>query len=108
MNAGDHMLHAWAVDFADFRGGHSCKEPIIVLARNTDDAARIGLEWWRAGAGPNDFPERNMVTSVRLVAWVAIADKRAEVAEVPGAIVLLYDDETEQEDDENIKDCLLS
>lgn len=108
MNAADHMLHAWAVDFADLRGGKPSDDPIIVLARNAEDAASIGLEWWRAGAGPNEDPERNMVTSVRLVAWVAIADERAEVAEVTGGITLLYDDEAEQEDDENIKGYLLS
>lgn len=107
MNAGDHMLHAWAVDFADFRGGKPTDDPIIVLARNTEDAARIGLDWWRACAGPNEVPEKNMVTLVRLVAWVAIADERAEVAEVPGAIALLYDDQAEQEDDEGIKGYLL-
>lgn len=91
MSTADHMLHAWAVDFAALQGGNPGKDPIIVLARNTEDAARIGLEWWRAGVGPNEDPERNMVTSVRLVSWVTIADGRAAIAEVPGGITLEYD-----------------
>lgn len=96
MNAVDHMLHAWAVDFADLRGGIPSGDPIIVLARNVEDATRIGLDWWRAGAGPCENSERNMVTSVRLVAWVAVADERAEIIEVTGGITLVYDEEAEE------------
>jgi len=89
-------LHAWAVGLTPWRGGLVSGETITVLARSAEDAGRIGLAWWRAGVGPNEDPGKNMVASVRLLSWVAIADAEAQLWERPSCVMLVLAGDPEQ------------